>query len=372
MSKKWKDVSDHLAQRLQKKKYTGKACRERYNALHDGTALRPIEIDSDQEGRKVMRETRIAAAKQRRTEAAAEAHRVEIEKQAKIARKRAEDLAQEAAKQLQKKLKEDGKLLEEQIKKKVATEKAQARADRHQVITQAADQARWDKVRRKAEAELFKQISGGMMLPTWRRMMGEEFEPSTTRNRPRSTKAPGWADDADDEDEDHFESLNDDKEDMESEADYYDDDESSLLLNVVEPAPPDYSLPQAVMVAPAVVETLADVPVTTTTLRSPRSVMTLEELDAVLHERGLPRRSAAESHPMVVARICAADDKLTSQELTDLLMRHFDKGYGIRAAKARRLAEWDAKDSAAGIRGVKSTDQAFVKDYEGYKAVGQA
>lgn len=57
--KKWQAVSTHIAKRMDKKKYSAQACRERYTGLNDGTALLPIELDTEQEGRKALRETRI-------------------------------------------------------------------------------------------------------------------------------------------------------------------------------------------------------------------------------------------------------------------------------------------------------------------------
>ncbi|EME88585.1 uncharacterized protein MYCFIDRAFT_90682, partial [Pseudocercospora fijiensis CIRAD86] len=61
--KKWKEVSIYLADKIGKRKYTAKACEERFEAIKAGTALLPIELDDDQAGRRQMREQRIAKAK---------------------------------------------------------------------------------------------------------------------------------------------------------------------------------------------------------------------------------------------------------------------------------------------------------------------
>ena len=70
-NKKWAQVASHFAELIAKKKYTQKLCRERYDSLMDGSAIKPIELDSDQEGRAEMRRTRITTNKRLREEAAA-------------------------------------------------------------------------------------------------------------------------------------------------------------------------------------------------------------------------------------------------------------------------------------------------------------
>ena len=94
--------------------------------------------------------------------------------------------------------------------------------------------------------------------------------------------------------------------------------------------------------------------------------MTDSELADLLLVRKLPRRGANESHPEVVARLAAADNSLKSSELTDLLKVYFDGKKGSKEAMALRLQKNDAKNSAAGKAGVKSTDDEFKKSYEGY------
>ena len=69
-ARRWGQVASHVADLMQKRKYTSKACKERFDGLLDGTALKPIELDSDQGGRAEMRINRIANNKLARAEAA--------------------------------------------------------------------------------------------------------------------------------------------------------------------------------------------------------------------------------------------------------------------------------------------------------------
>ena len=98
MDRKWKAISDQLAERLQKKKFTSRSCRERFEGLIDGTAELPFEIDPDKEARKARRDARIVANRHRRAEEAAEVERAIAEKAALIEAKKAEDLRKEQEK----------------------------------------------------------------------------------------------------------------------------------------------------------------------------------------------------------------------------------------------------------------------------------
>merc|ERR1739841_233234 len=70
--------------------------------------------------------------------------------------------------------------------------------------------------------------------------------------------------------------------------------------------------------------------VTKETLLNARSIMSDAELNALLFERGMPRRGLDESHPEVVARLAEADEAATTVELTKLLSKYFDKGKGSK------------------------------------------
>ncbi|KAI7202085.1 hypothetical protein KC352_g19169, partial [Hortaea werneckii] len=129
------------------------------------------------------------------------------------------------------------------------------------------------------------------------------------------------------------------------------DAETSAAAKVTQPTKP---------VAPIVKAT-----VTKETLFNARSIMSDAELNALLFERGMPRRGLDESHPEVVARLAEADEAATTVELTKLLSKYFDKGKGSKKAKVRRLQEHNAYNSEAGLDGVRSTDPDFQKSYHG-------
>ena len=84
-------------------------------------------------------------------------------------------------------------------------------------------------------------------------------------------------------------------------------------------------------------------PITAETLTDPRTNLSGEQMTAVLKERGLPPKPPNEDHPRTVARLCAADQKLTAPELHALMKRYFIKIKGSREAKLQALAEEEAR-----------------------------
>lgn len=113
-------------------------------------------------------------------------------------------------------------------------------------------------------------------------------------------------------------------------------------------------------------DTVPEVRVSKQTLLNPRSIMTLEELELLLVQRDLPRRTPEETHPHLVARLAAADKVLEIKEIDALLQAHFVRLKGNHPEKEARLQQADANTSKAGKDGVMATDLEFKKGYEGY------
>ncbi len=350
--RKWKEVSSMLADRLKgKKKYTATACKERWDALLDGTALKPIELDSDQEGRKAMREARTSDAIARRAEAKLEVQRA---KEAAAAKKKE---AREAKEEFHRK-RTERKMLKQVEKEEnlfMQTEKKQAVDARKAAEKEAAAlwKAEIDKILiiREKEEMVYRGLTGKALRRIRRVWSVEDINADVYEEGFEDDGLEDYLlddgegiyvdDDADDEDEDQ-----DNMSDLVS-----DSDEDKFADSEEEIAP---------------VRTVV-VQVTPTTLANPRSVMTESELEVKLFERGLARRARHETHPHMVARLAAADAALGTEALSTLLSKYFDKGKGSKLVKALRLQELDAEKSAAGEAGVKSTDLEFKKGYEGYK-----
>ncbi|KAI7277501.1 hypothetical protein KC345_g6578 [Hortaea werneckii] len=356
--RKWREIAAVLAQKLRKKKYTAKACKERFEAVRAGTALKAIELDSDQEGRKLLREERIAANKARRAEQAAEAQRLEDEKQRKHDARQAEQHEKEKEREQKIKERQSVKKMEAEIKEARKREKERSRLAKQAKIAQAKAEEEWQKQRRKAEAELYRALTGKRMQP-----LPLDAPTAGNRKSKRTAKKSAMYQDEDDTEEDDFGgSSNDEDEECgdgeESEdevsAQEEDDAETPAAAKVTQPTKP---------VAPVVKAT-----VTKETLLNARSIMSDAELNALLFERGLPRRGPDESHPEVVARLAEADEAATTVELTKLLSKYFDKGKGSKKAKLRHLQEHNAYNSEAGLDGVRSTDPDFQKSY--YEDIG--
>ncbi|KAK5128492.1 hypothetical protein LTR85_003160 [Meristemomyces frigidus] len=372
IERKWKEISANLADRLQRKKYTAKACRERFSQVQEGNALLPIEIDPDQEGRKQMRENRIAAAKRRRAEEATKAQRAEEERKHRLEEKKAEMAEKERERILKAHERDAIKAEEERIKKEKAADREARRVAKKAAAERAKAQAKWDRTKRNTDAKLFAGMTGRRMrgAPRPRRAAGPRRSSGSAARRGGRRSRDDFVNQSEDEedapvlsDEDEAE-ISEDGGDSDSETVPLD---SSSSLNASSPMNGSISA-TAIPIRSAKKPTTTTKPrVTKKTLLNPRSVMTDAELQVVLFKRGLPRRTVRESHPQVVARLAAADEDLSTPELDELLRVFFDKGKGNKVAKIKRLQEHDAAQSAAGGDGLKSTDLAFKKGYEGYE-----
>ena len=366
LNKKWKEISANLAERIHKKKYTAKACRERYEAVQNGKALLPIEIDPDKEGRKKLRDDRIAAAKQRRDDQAAKVQRFEDEKKRKLEEKKEEADEKERNRILQTRERGEAKAETARLKQEKKNEKARIKAAKKAAAEKVKAEEEWAKTVRRKEAEIFTRMTGKKMKSA----PGARRRPAGGRGRGsrrgggarRSSREDDFIDD--DDEENVITSSDSDGDEISEDESEASDVDTGLMNGSSTEHVPSSSTPAK----PTKKLTTTTIPkVTKETLLSPRSVMTDAELELLLFERKLPRRTLREDHPQVVARLAAADKDLPTPELDELLRPYFDKGKGSKVAKIKRLQEHDAAKSAAGGAGLKPTDSDFKEFYEGYK-----
>ncbi|KAK3073244.1 hypothetical protein LTR53_005339 [Teratosphaeriaceae sp. CCFEE 6253] len=322
MAKKWTQISDQVAERLQQKKFTGKACRERFEGLQNGSALLPIEIDEDQEGRRKLREDRIAAAKQRRVDAIKEAERAVDEVTARLEAKKAEAVEKEREKERLTRQRQAKKEQEVRMRKQRHDEMNAARDARRAIEALASAEWKWGKKQRLNERAIYEELAG----KKYRRCIFTNLQDLLANN--------GNDVDADDESDDS------DAEDA-SRPNARDSMLEGFSFNALLADAAAHAL------ATATPESTAGVPpapaVTAATLADARSTLSGDELVAILKERGLPATGREETHPQVIARLHAADKLLTTAELHQLMKRYFLKIKGTREAKLKVLAEEEVK-----------------------------
>nr|POF18524.1 hypothetical protein CFP56_63068 [Quercus suber] len=334
VAKKWEDVSSNLEQMLGVRKYSAKACKERYEATESGTALLPIELDPDQESRRTLREERRSAARKDRAEqmkrSARKARRTRKEKQRFLDEKKYQRMLERRKRDLRQSQLEQARR-ERTRALAVKREQRQIARDRYRLETE------WQRAKSNAERTIYKNLTGKYLLglrPLRRSNPRDaEFNESDFFSDPEAEFA-----DADDEAEPAYDEFDD----------------------VGEMATSDQLMQDKGRTQ------VRKIPVSRETLRNPRSVMSMAELEVLLHERGLPRRAPREQHAQVVARLAHEDAQFTSVQLSELLGRYFDKVKGSKAVKYGRLQNHDAKHSANGKKGITSTDPDFMRNYEGY------
>ena len=337
MAEKWKKVSDLLAQELKERKYSAKACEQRFDGLLDGTALPPIELDPDQEGRKKLREARIAKDTRARAEIKEAARRAEEEKDLKAQFAKDEKERKQKEKHEQKAARDADKAEEKRIAEERRTGKVLERKAKAEAAERAKEEALEKKQVAESEDRVYRYYTG---KPVKRKhVVLRTYDGDDISER--------------DADEDYGSDMSGSEEEDEDEA-TIDIDDTPACDNIKEKTSTTIFTPAKV---------------TKKTLLNPRSVMTMGELTALLHTRGLPRRGAGETHPQIVARLAAADNALSVTKLKALLESHFDKRKGNKDLYIERLRVHDAEKSEAAQKGIKSTNLEFKKGYEGYSGV---
>lgn len=329
---------------MPEKRYTGKACKERFEGLLDGTALLPIELDPDQKGRKVLRENRIAEAKRARAEAEAAILRAaEAVRQEKIQQK-VKEAELKAARKAQADAKKADDEAQRQMKKHVHDAKSEVVRKRREMERKAKEEKiEWWKTR-ELENLVYAYYTGKVLQRKHR---------GSIKN---------------DDDEEDFIS---DNERLDANYDLEEFQVKDKTGEVRGPAV--IHNPKKRRASRPKKDPNKDTSkgrISKQSLLNPRSILTLEELDILLAERDLPRRSADETHAEVVARIAAADKALSTQDLEGLLSAAFVPLRGGHAKKEKKLQEHDASQSEAGKKGVDATNLEFKKSYEGYYGKG--
>lgn len=334
--KKWREVSDVLAMRMPKKKYSGKACRERYTGLQDGSAEEPIELDPDPAARRMRTRQRIAANKQRRANEAAEEHRRAEAELAKKAAKKAERERLHAEK-----IKRESHLA---MLNEEARRTKQSRKDEREAARLAKRTAMdLEKLENKWRRDLAKEEKRIYQVLTGKPMRGQ-----------RRVKFPGSSDDSSEEKVASF---------ADAEEDASSDSERSVASIAT-----DLTFASKKSTASRKRAKLATKPkITKETLLDPRSILTRDELGALHKKRKMAAAPPQETHPYVVARIMAHDEDLAAHEIDELLDHAFGKKTGGKKEKLPRLAQSEAEESQAGRDGVRSTDQKLKEVYDAYR-----
>ena len=351
--KKWPQVATHVADLIQKKKYTQRLCRERYECLMDGSALTPIELDSDEEGRAELRTTRIATNKRLREEAAAAQEAEEqMRLAARIAKKeaRAANVVVRITKAQQKKL--DEEKISNMRKQSIAARKAQKAIMSNWVAYMKVD-LRWATRKQNVERRVSNRLLGLPLSyrPSRYNHVDEneaEVEAVATIHVPDDPEEVDLDEDAAAEDEDD-DNINDDAStvaassrcgSVEVKVEVDDNPTPNKKQRTCSPARSSKSSSPKHL-APG------EATVTNHTRTSPRSVMTIDELNIFLVSRDLPRASDSETHEQVVARLCEEDSLSTQSALRTALKASGLSAGGKKEALIERLQMYDASRSAA-------------------------
>jgi hypothetical protein len=317
----------------------------------DGTALTPIELDSDQEGRMELRMTRIATNKRLREEAAAAQ---ELEEQqrtaARIAKKeaRAANVVVRITKAQQKKI--DEEKISAMRAQSIAARKAQKATMAHWVAYMKVD-LRWATRKQNVERRVTNRLLG---LPlNYRR--SRYNNPAVNEDEAEADTAAATTFHAAIEAAEESEEVPNDDDNI-NDSDASTIAPSSRAASIDSDNPTPHKKRRTACPSPRSEHSKSDSPkqlapgeatVTDQTRTSPRTVLTITELNAVLASRNLPRASDSETHEQLVARLCGEDALSTQQALRTALKACGLSAGGKKEVLVERLAMYDASRSAA-------------------------
>lgn len=319
-NKKWAQVASHFAELISKKKYTSKLCRERYDSLMDGTAIKPIELDSDQEGRAEMRRSRISTNKRLREEAAAAQEFEEERKAAALAAKKqtkAANVVIRITKAQQKKIYEE----------KIAKMKAASAAQRKTVKLRIRQ---WNAYNRTEASWLSRKQHAERILQN--KLLGLALSYRPSRAKRIQVEEPQYEEE---ESEQGSEEYN------------IEDEEDTIVVAHTKrkhvhtsgsvsdnPAPRkkkagSKSPVNATRTSPRLSKSaspkqvaIGEAPVTVEVCASPRFNMTAADINDAFSVRDLPKISGQETREQAVARLEMSDQLATTRDLKSYLKAH--------------------------------------------------
>jgi len=331
-SKKWTQVASHVAELISKKKYTAKLCRERYDGLMDGSAIKPIELDSDQEGRAEMRRTRITTNKRLREEAAAAQELEEERKAMRLAAKkeaRAANVVIRITKAQQKKIDQE----------KIAKMK-KASAEQRKTVKLRIKQ--WNAYNRVETSWLSRKQHAERILQN--KLLGLALSYRPPRTKRIQVEEPQYEESEEEEEE----AEEDEQEDEEDEIE--DEDDTIVVAHVTRkhartsgsvsdnPAPrkkkagtkspvtATRSSPRLSKSASPKQVAIGEAPVTDETRASLRFNMTVADINDAFSVRDLPKISGQETREQAIARLEMGDQQATTSDLKEIL-----KGLGVNS-----------------------------------------
>jgi hypothetical protein len=313
----------------------------------DGSAIKPIELDSDQEGRAEMRRTRINTNKRLREEAAAAQELEEERKAMRIAAKkqaRAANVVVRITKAQQKKI-NDEKIAK--MKKDSAEQRKTVKLRIRQWNAYNRVEASWLSRKQHAERILQNKLLG----------LALSYRP------PRTKRIQAEEPESDEEEEE-------DQEEQDAEDDEVEDEEDTIVVAHVKrkrtrssgsisdnPAPRKKKAgtkspvngtrtsPRLSKSASPKQVAIGDAPVTDEVRASPRFDMTIADINDAFSVRDLPKVSSNETREQAVARLEMSDQLATTQDLKSYLKAHGLNANGkSKADLMRRLQVYEGEE----------------------------
>ena len=337
--KRWAWTAQALNKRLPRQRFSAKACRQRFEALKNGTARCPPELDPNPEARALEREERIAAYKVRKEEEAQrDAAKAEEKKRSKKDNT-AQKVAARERKEAQDAIKAQKKREKEEYRQSLQDTITLARQRKQEALNIARAERSYNDMKNKFFTLIHNQLKKEVAALKRKKEKngGVTPEPETELvHEPRSRYTyKNTAEQIRHEDVDATQAAIDAR--------------SHNFDGVVEP------------VGTVASETMPAITPSTSTANvnahqqpatvpdgfpgEPRSWCTIDELQNILRSRGMLLNRMKETKPIILSRLNNEDRSISVQQLRELLKARNEDSSGTKGELMRRLSIADAKTS---------------------------
>ena len=337
--KRWAWTAQALNRRLPRQRFSAKACRQRFEALKNGTARCPPELDPNPEARALEREERIAAYKLRKEE---EAKRDAVQAEEKKRSKKdntAEKIAARERKEAQDALKAQKKREAEEYRQSLQDTITLARQRKQEALNIARAERHYNEMKHKFFTRLHRQLKKEVAALNKKKEKNGGVTPepeSEVVHEPKSRYTyKNTAEQIRDEDIDATQAAIDAR--------------SHQFGGIVEPVATVARQIMPTSIPSASITNInahqQSVAVSDGFPEEPRSWCTIDELQHILRTRGMLLNRMKETKPIILSRLKNEDRTISVQQLKEMLKARNEDSSGTKVELMRRLAIADAKTS---------------------------
>lgn len=337
--KRWAWTAQALNKRLPRQRFSAKACRQRFEALKDGTARCPPELDPNPAARALEREQRIVAFKVRKEEEAQRDAAQAEEKKRSKKDNTAEKVAARERKEAQDALKAQKKREKEEYRRSLQDTITLARERKHEALNTARAERDYNDMKNKFFTLIHNQLKKEVAALKKKKEKNGGVTPDSETDVVHEPKSrytyKNTAEQIRDEDLDATEAA------IDARSHVFDGivrpigTVATQVMPTSEPSAPttNVNAHQRSAIVPDGFP------------QEPRSWCAIDELHNILRARGMLLNRMKETKAVILSRLNNEDRIVSVQQLRELLKARNEDSSGTKDDLMRRLSIADAKTS---------------------------